>query len=82
MTVYDEPFLTKVFDSVAEPFAIYDRDFRIVRVNAALTRLFDKTKERIVGRNCFKVFYDRAAVCQDCHVEQVFVTGEPQIREK
>jgi hypothetical protein len=33
MLNYDEQFLTRVFDSVTDPTAIYDREFRILRVN-------------------------------------------------
>jgi PAS domain S-box-containing protein len=82
MPNYDEQFLTRVFDSVSDPFAIYDRDFRILRVNRALRTLFEISAEKIIGKYCYAVFYKQKTVCQGCHVQEVFLTGEPQIREK
>ena len=82
MPNYDEQFLTRVFDSVADPFAIYDRNFRILRVNQALRTLFRISIDKIIGKHCYAVFYKRKAVCQECHVQEVFLTGEPQKLEK
>ncbi|MBW2199174.1 MAG: PAS domain-containing protein [Deltaproteobacteria bacterium] len=82
MPNYDEQFLTRVFDSVTDLFAIYDRDFRILRANKALATLFKLSRHQIVGKYCYGVFYDRTAICPECHVEKTFLTGEPQIREK
>ena len=82
MSGYDEQFLTKVFDSVTDPFAIYDREFRIIRVNKALMELFHLDEEQLVGRFCYEAFYQRSAICDDCHVQAVFRTGEPRMLEK
>jgi len=82
MSSYDEQFLARVFDSVAEPFAIYDRNFRILRVNQALMTLFKISATQIGGRHCYEFFYHRKAVCEACHVEKVFLSGEPQVRQK
>ncbi|MDH4206082.1 MAG: PAS domain-containing protein, partial [Desulfobacteraceae bacterium] len=82
MPNYDEQFLTRVFDSVSDPFAIYDRDFRILRVNRALRTLFKISTEEIIGKYCYAVFYKQKAVCRGCHVQEVFLTGESQIRQK
>ena len=82
MVIYDDKFLARVFDSVTDPFAIYDRDFRILRVNQALTTLFELSAEQIVGRHCYEVFYHRTSTCPECHVKQVFDIGEPQMCEK
>jgi PAS domain S-box-containing protein len=82
MPNYDEQFLTRVFDSVSDPFAIYDHDFRILRVNRALRTLFKISTEKIIGKYCYSIFYKQKTVCKGCHVQEVFLTGEPQIREK
>ncbi|MBU0985779.1 MAG: PAS domain-containing protein, partial [Proteobacteria bacterium] len=82
MPNYDEQFLTRVFDSVSDPFAIYDRDFRILRVNRALRTLFKISTEEVIGKYCYAVFYKQKAVCQGCHVQEAFLTGESQIRQK
>ena len=82
MTTYDEQFLTTVFDSVTDPFAIYDRDFRILKCNQAMMDLFQLAEEQLIGRSCHEVFYQREAICDDCHVQEVFRTGEPRMLEK
>jgi len=82
MVIYDDKFLAGIFDSVTDPFAIYDRNFRILRANQALTTLFELSAEQIVGKHCYEVFYHRSAMCPECSVKQVFDVGEPQMREK
>jgi len=82
MTSYDEKFLVKVFDSVTDPFVIYDREFRILRVNQALLTLFKLPAEKVIGRYCYELFYDRTAICEECHVKEVFEYGESRMLEK
>ena len=57
MTDHDENFLAKVFDSVTDPFAIYDRQFRILKTNQALLILFKLPAEKVIGRYCYNFFY-------------------------
>ena len=82
MPNYDEQFLTRVFDSVSDLFAIYDRDFRILRVNQALLTLLKLSSEQVIGRHCYELFYDRTEICEKCHVKEVFLTGESRMLEK
>ncbi|MGD8504749.1 MAG: PAS domain-containing protein, partial [Syntrophobacterales bacterium] len=82
MSGYDEQFLTRVFDSVTDPFCIYDQDFRILKVNKALMELFHLNQEQLLGKICYEIFYQRSAICEDCHVQEVFRTGEPRMLEK
>ena len=82
MTSYDEDFISRIFDSVTDPFALYDRDFRIFKVNKALLELFQLPEEQVMGRFCHEAFYGRDTICQECHVQEVFNTGEPRMLEK
>jgi PAS domain S-box-containing protein len=79
---YDQQFLTRVLDSVTDPFAIYDREYRILKVNKALMELFGREQQQLVGNFCYEIFYQRSSVCNDCHVQEVFRTGEPRMLEK
>ncbi|MGB6380488.1 MAG: PAS domain-containing protein, partial [Syntrophobacteria bacterium] len=76
MTTYDDQSLTRVFDSVTDPFAIYDRDFRILKCNQAVMDLFQLPGEQLIGRFCYEAFYNRTAICDECHVQDVFRNGE------
>ena len=82
MSAYDEQLLTRVFDSVTDPFAIYDQEFRILKVNKALMELFGMEQEELVGNFCYEVFYQHSSICNDCHVQEVFRTGQPRMLEK
>ncbi len=80
--LYDEQFLTRVFDSVTDPFAIYDRDFHIIKANKAFTNIFQISDQQFIGSFCYEIFYRRTQICENCHVEKVFRTGEPHMVEK
>ena len=82
MTTFDGQFLTRVFDSVTDPFAIYDREFRILKVNKAIVELFQMDEEQLIGRFCYEAFYNRTTICDECHVQNVFLNGEPRMLEK
>jgi len=82
MTAYDEDFLTRVFDSVTDPFCIYDRELRIIRTNQALMDIFQSQEQELLGRLCYEAFYGRTSMCEHCHVEEVFLSGEPRMLEK
>jgi len=81
-TLYDEQFLTRVFDSVTDPFAVYDRDFHIIKANKAFMNIFQISDKQFIGSFCYEIFYKRTEVCENCHVEKVFHTGVPHMVEK
>ena len=82
MISYDEQFFARVFDSVTDPMAIYDREFRILRVNQALLTRFRLSLEQTINRYCYELFYHRTMICKDCHVEEVFENGESRMLQK
>ena len=81
MTQQTEASLIRIFNSVTDPFVIYDRDYRILQVNPAFSTTFQRAPEQLLGRRCFEVLYNRHELCEDCHVKEVFATGEPRVRE-
>jgi len=82
MISYDEHFLARVFDSVTDPMAIYDPDYKIVRVNQALLARFRLPLEKVINRYCYKLFYGRETMCSNCHVKEVFEHGESRMLQK
>ena len=56
----NEHFFLRIFDSFADPLAIYDRDFRILKVNQALLRFYQRSAEDVIGKHCYEVFHGRA----------------------
>ncbi|MGA7105066.1 MAG: sigma 54-interacting transcriptional regulator [Candidatus Deferrimicrobiaceae bacterium] len=77
-----EQFLNKVLDSITDPLVIYDHNYRIVMANQALARTYQVDLDKMIGRNCYEVFHGRSSVCEECHIGDVFRTGESQRREK
>jgi len=82
MVLTEERFQLRVLNSITDPLVIYDRDYRIVMVNRAMMTIYQRNPEQLIGGHCYKVFHGRSGLCEECHVREVFLTGEPQIREK
>lgn len=61
----------RLFDLVPSAISIQDRDYRIVRVNAAFRRLFGDR----VGDCCFTAYKGREEVCLDCPMARTFADG-------
>lgn len=76
-----EQFLLRIFDSFADPLAVYDRSYRILKINQALLEFYQRSAEQLIGNHCYEIFHGRSAVCSDCHVKKVFRTGKPRSRE-
>jgi PAS domain S-box-containing protein len=76
-----DQFFLRIFDSFADPLAVYDQTFHILKGNQALLQFYQRSAEQLLGSHCYEIFHGRGAVCDDCHVQQVFRTGEPQGRE-
>ncbi|MBI5575398.1 MAG: sigma 54-interacting transcriptional regulator [Deltaproteobacteria bacterium] len=77
-----EVSLARILDSITDPLVVYDRDYRIVMANRALMAIHRRIPESTIGMRCYGVFYGRDSACEECHVRDLFDTGEPQFREK
>ena len=66
-----ERFLNMIFNSIRDPFCIFDSEFRVIRANAAYAAMKNKRVEDLIGRKCYEVLADRDRVCEGCVVEQV-----------
>jgi PAS domain S-box-containing protein len=76
-----EQFLLRIFDSFADPLAVYNQDYRILKANEALLKFYQRSPQELAGNHCYQIFHNRDTICDDCHVEKVFRTGEAQHRE-
>jgi len=77
-----ERFLNTIFDSIRDPFCIFDSDFRIIRVNEAYAHLKNKTIDDLVGKKCHEVLQNRGTVCEACVVEKTFYSADPCAKDK
>jgi diguanylate cyclase (GGDEF)-like protein/PAS domain S-box-containing protein len=74
-----ESFLRTVFDSIRDPFLVFDHNGRAVRVNRAYAEIADLPFEAVVGRSCDEVF----GLCagSDCIVAETVSSRRPETRE-
>jgi len=80
--VKSEKFLSTIFDSIRDPFCIFDSEYRIVKINEAYADMKHKTAEELVGRKCYEVIHGRSDVCNECIVAKSFKSSDPCAKEK
>jgi diguanylate cyclase (GGDEF)-like protein/PAS domain S-box-containing protein len=58
--------LKRTFDSISDMVSLHDRNFRIVRVNKAMSDFFGKEPEELIGRYCYELFHNTKEPWPDC----------------
>ncbi len=77
-----ERFLNTIFDSIRDPFCIFDTDFRIIRVNEAYSKMKNKRVDELIGKKCYEVFEGRRDACKGCVVAKTFHSADPCAKDK
>ncbi len=77
-----ERFLNTIFNSIRDPFCIFDSDFRIIRVNPAYAVLKNKRQEELIGMKCHEVLEGNQEPCPGCIVAKSFHSGDPCAKDK
>jgi len=77
-----QSFLSRIFDSILDPFCIIDRDYNIARTNKEYAQRKQKSVNALIGKKCYEILYKRDAVCDDCIVEKTFMSSDPCVKEK
>jgi len=77
-----ERFSNTIFDSIRDPFCIFDVDFRIIRANAAYAHLKNVKVDDLIGRKCHEVLQNRGTVCEGCVVGKSFHSKDPCAKDK
>ena len=77
-----EAFLSTIFNSIRDPFCIFDRDYRIVRANEAYAHMKGMTLDDLIGRTCSDALQKKNKTCDDCIVRITFAIGDPCAKEK
>ena len=58
--------LEAIFNGIASPVAMTDIDYTIIEVNNAATVFFGRPRETLIGRKCYRVFFNRSLPCRYC----------------
>jgi PAS domain S-box-containing protein len=69
------------FDSITEQVSIVDRDFRLTRVNRALSVAVKMKPDELIGRRCYEVVHGTAAPVPDCPHSRSLELKQPVTRE-
>ena len=67
-----------ILNAMTESFAYYNTDLEIQWVNQASAKLADVKPNRLVGRHCYEVWFQREEPCEGCPALKALKTGEPQ----
>jgi len=77
-----EQFLNNIFNSIRDPFCIFDNEYRIIRINEAYAQLKDRTADQLIGRKCYEALNGRDRICEGCVVEKSLLSKDPCAKEK
>ena len=70
--VKSENFLSTVFDSIGDPFCIFDSNCKIVKINDAYADRKNMVVDEIVGKTCYEIIHGRSDICENCIVATTF----------
>jgi diguanylate cyclase (GGDEF)-like protein/PAS domain S-box-containing protein len=77
-----ERFLNTIFNSIRDPFCIFDSEFRIVRVNEAYAHMKNRTAGELIGKKCHEVLAERDSMCEGCVVGKTLDSADPCAKDK
>lgn len=65
------------FDSISDPIAIVDANYKLLRANRAFARFVKLEFHELLNKNCFEVLYGRNETCVRCPFKETLRTGDP-----
>ncbi|MFH1673886.1 MAG: PAS domain S-box protein [Pseudomonadota bacterium] len=74
--------LQVLFNSITDGINVVDKNYNIIKANEAMAQQHGLPLEAIIGRKCYKIFYNRQKPCKDCLVEQTFRTGKSSFKKQ
>jgi PAS domain S-box-containing protein len=76
-------FLNKIINSISDPIHVKDRQHRVILINDAACRLFNLSREEIIGKTAYELFPSKEmADISWQEDEEVFRTGEGSVNEE
>jgi diguanylate cyclase (GGDEF)-like protein/PAS domain S-box-containing protein len=77
-----ERFLNTIFDSIRDPFCIFDNNYQIIRVNDAYAQMKNLPLKDLLGKKCYEVLHDGTTVCDNCIVQKSLQSADPCAKDK
>ena len=69
--------LEAIFDSIRDRLSLQAPDYRILRVNRAVTQYHRTTFKDLLGKTCYEVYYGSDRPCERCPVTTTLQTRQP-----
>ncbi|MDD5436276.1 MAG: PAS domain S-box protein, partial [Candidatus Omnitrophica bacterium] len=69
------------FNSIPDLISIYDKDYRIAKVNKAFADFFKMKPEEVVGKFCYEVIHGTDKPYPGCPHKKTMETGKPSVSE-
>ncbi len=77
-----ENFMGFIFESINDPFCIFDRDLTIIRANKGYAKLKGRSINTLTGNQCFRVLEGNEEKCDKCVVSKTFDTRTSETKQK
>jgi PAS domain S-box-containing protein len=77
-----ERLFSLTLDNLTETITFIDKDYKIIRVNQAGSKIIGKKPEELIGKNCFEVFRSTNEPCKECMVKEAFLSQKNLVEEK
>ncbi|UJS18961.1 MAG: ATP-binding protein [Candidatus Jettenia sp.] len=73
-----EKFLQTALDGIHDCINIINKDFQIIFVNEAASKMGGKKRQSMLGNKCYTQLWEKSAPCESCATGKVFETGKSQ----
>jgi diguanylate cyclase (GGDEF)-like protein/PAS domain S-box-containing protein len=80
--IKSENFLNMTFDSIRDPFCIFDSDFKIMKANSAYAELKQQSLDDLYGVRCYEALKGIDSKCNNCIVDATFRSTDPCAKDK
>jgi PAS domain S-box-containing protein len=69
--------LEAIFDGIRDQLSIQTPDYKIFRVNKAVTEKCKTSFNELINRKCYEAYFQRTLPCEKCPVSVTFNTKQP-----
>lgn len=60
------------FDAILEPVSLMDKDYTLLRTNKAYVKHTGLSFDKVIGKKCYAVLFERKSPCENCKLGQSF----------
>jgi PAS domain S-box-containing protein len=71
-----------ILENTSEFVVYMNKDMDVVWANKAAADWIGSEPDDLIGRKCYEIWFGYDDICENCHVSEVFRTGECVVRER